>query len=951
MLANCVNINIRLFSIVDSKMADTAVKQLTATYESIGECSKRGLHPEEFLTYDFLREHPILLQPGMLQVDWNRIPGLSWRIDTIPTVVVLDSLWARWQTDWKDSWEPDEDPGHFIRNVALVVCRSWFNNNPDSKGKDKQVYSLAIAHVLDNIALASLAETNVTLMKCEPDQQSVICLTHLHKAAKFYPDYFCSRKKRQITLQHMEHQTAAAGVAANFAGAELLTAPSVSGRDETYSKLPPGYRQGSSGDLINTGGKHYKVWEAGPGRKQLDINDLPLSAVTITVPMPKYGDFPLVVIDVEPFHRWLKSRRPKEVPSVIPTRDPKQQPQLAGSTGSPAHHDNITGDSDDDSGHSSLASSRSASPARSAGSVAGDLLVSSSSKSGSDSDTPAMSMLLSGDEDQASGNESAGPSGTRRGSGNESDRGRECRTGGRGEEGNQESEDSSSDSGDDDTSDDGGGASEVVQHLEEVYSRILKALHKTAKIMCAGYEKATGNVQSIVQMAVQEVTLPNKTFIWATTDHLSEWGQAVHNMLNSEGASTKEQEKANREARLAGLRCVKSLLADGEAFNEAEEQDTDQRLHDTVQAALRAANKQADETLVKIIKRIPGIIRQYVPNNQAGTFITSVFKSMGDHYLSVHGMVMTQVVVPFHVIRGMYSTSGNMFRAINHVVPGLSTAATNYRAALLVLPAVPDQGSTSQVHVSEESQEVPLRDTLTGKPGNQERGKTGTPAKSAPNKQSSSKAPLMNQSRHDFKSREDKIQTGGTPSSKRGSGKKEAKLDPVEIAKTWESFEWEDDAHNAARRVLQMNPMPSDKALSLSDHEDHSIEVLTERDAPSWDETSGHVSRKHKEDTSMDEDEGHPARSSCRKKRKKHSVDKPDMFDSDFKGSLSFSKKSSAKPVSSGRSAGTSSSKTSKRLDDDSGLGSSFSEPKKSKDKKSRKMKSTGDADPLQEEL
>ena len=524
MPANCVNINIRLFSIVDSKMADTAVKQLTAAYKSIGECSKRGLHPEEFPTYDFLREHPILLQPGMLRVDWNRILGLTRWIDTIPTVVVPDNLWAHWQMDWKDSWELDEDPGHFICNIALVVCRSRFNDNPDSKGKDKRVYSLAVAHVPDNIALASLAETNVTLMKCEPDQQSVICLTHLHKAAKFYPNYFCSRKKRQITLQHMEHRIAAAGVAANFVGAELLTAPSVSGQDETYSKLPPGYRQGGSGDLINTSGKCYKVWEAGLGKKRLDIHDLPLSAVTVTVQMPKYGDFPLVVIDVEPFHRWPKSRQPKEVPSVIPSRDPKQQPQLAGSTGSPAHHDDITGDSDDDYGRSSLASSRGTSPVRSAGSAAGDLLVSSSSEGGSDSDTPAMSTVLSGDEDQASGNESAGPSGIRRGSGNESNQGRECRTGGRGEEGNQESEDSSSDTGDDDTSDNGGGASEAAQHLEEVYSCILKALHKTAKIMCAGYEKATGDVQGIVQTAVQEVTLPNKTFIRVTTGHLSEWG-------------------------------------------------------------------------------------------------------------------------------------------------------------------------------------------------------------------------------------------------------------------------------------------------------------------------------------------------------------------------------------------------------------------------------------------
>ena len=275
-------------------------------------------------------------------------------------------------------------------------------------------------------------------------------------------------------------------------------------------------------------------------------------------------------------------------------------------------------------------------------------------------------------------------------------------------------------------------------------------------------------------------------------------------------------------------------------------------LHDTIQAALRAANNRADKTVIKIIKRVPGIVRRYVPNDQAGTFITSVFQSMGQHYLSVHGMVMSQVVVPFHIARGTYNTSGNMFRAVNHVVPGLSAAAANYRAAPPALSAGPGQSSTSQIQISEETREVPLQDTPTGRPGKQGRSEMSTPIKSVSNKQSSGKAPLMAQSLRDFKSKESKIQTGGTPGSKRGSGKKEAKLDSAEIAKAWDGFEREDVAHDAARRVLHMNPTTGGKALSLSDHEDHSIEILTERDAPSRDEASSRVNRKRKEETSSD---------------------------------------------------------------------------------------------------
>ena len=615
--------------------------------------------PEEFLTYDFLCKHPILMQPGMLRLDWNRIP-----------VVVPDGLWGRWLTNWKDTWEPDEEPGHFVRNVALAVCRSRFNDNTDPQGRDKWVYSLAIVHIPDVIDLATLAEANALIDKTEVNQNSVICLTRLHKVAKFYPDYYCDRKKRQLTLQHTEDQIAAAGASANFAGAELLTAHTTSSREETYSKLPPGYRKGCTGDLINTSGRCYKVWGSGRHKKQPDIHDLPLSAETVMLRMPEQGDFPRVIIDMEPFDQWPESKRPKGVAWIIPARDP---PKQTSSSSSPAHHQ-ASDDSDRDSGCSSPASSRASSPARSVGSAAGDLVLSSSSssRSGSSSNMPPLSGEPSDDDGgQASDNDPAGASCGEEGrSDNEENPGSgpERQPGNRGNASNRESEDSSSDSYDK-SSDDGGGASEAAQHLEEVYSRILRALHKMAKIMCTGYVKAASDIQPIVHAVVQEAVQPNKIYIQSTTGHLSEWGQALHDMLNSDGANAEEWEKASRTARLAGLKCVQSLLAGGQAFNAAEEHDIEKRLHDTVQATLKVANKWANKTLEKVNKHIPKIIRKYVPDGQAGTFLASVRRSMGEHYLSVHGMVMSQVVVPFYVARGTYFTSGNMFRAINNVVP------------------------------------------------------------------------------------------------------------------------------------------------------------------------------------------------------------------------------------------------------------------------------------------
>ena len=232
--------------------------------------------------------------------------------------------------------------------------------------------------------------------------------------------------------------------------------------------------------------------------------------------------------------------------------------------------------------------------------------------------------------------------------------------------------------------------------------------------MCSGYIRASSKIQPIINEAVQEAVHPNKIYIRSFSGHLGEWGHALHNMLNSDGASAEEREEASWAARLAGLKCVRSLLADGQAFNAAEEQDIEKKLHDTIQAALKVANDWANKTLQKVNKRVPKIIRKYVPDDQAGTFLASVHRSMGEHYLSVHGIVMSQVVIPFHIARGTYFTSGNMFRAINNVVPGLSAAATGFQAAPQALPALPAeacQSAPSQAQPHRESLETSSKNT------------------------------------------------------------------------------------------------------------------------------------------------------------------------------------------------------------------------------------------------
>ena len=66
--------------------------------------------------------------------------------------------------------------------------------------------------------------------------------------------------------------------------------------------------------------------DPGHDKKRPDIHDLPWLAVTMMLRMPEHGDFPRVIVDMEPFRKWPKNRRPKEVTWIIPAREdlPKQ---------------------------------------------------------------------------------------------------------------------------------------------------------------------------------------------------------------------------------------------------------------------------------------------------------------------------------------------------------------------------------------------------------------------------------------------------------------------------------------------------------------------------------------------------------------------------------------------------------------------------------------------------
>ena len=88
--------------------------------------------PAVTLSYAFLQANPILLEKGVLKVNWNRIPGLYTRVNPILTVVVPNNQWDKWGSPggWT-IWEPDSLATSFVPNMAVVMCKGPFHDSED----------------------------------------------------------------------------------------------------------------------------------------------------------------------------------------------------------------------------------------------------------------------------------------------------------------------------------------------------------------------------------------------------------------------------------------------------------------------------------------------------------------------------------------------------------------------------------------------------------------------------------------------------------------------------------------------------------------------------------------------------------------------------------------------------------------------------------------------------
>ena len=111
---------------------------------------KNGQWPENYITWEFLADHPRAMESGYFHVDWNSIPRLyNWK-SYLRTLVIEKEEWDHLSdpTQLKHYWEPTQDSDDFHWTLGLALCWTPFHDCSEPGQKKEYVVSVAVMRKL-----------------------------------------------------------------------------------------------------------------------------------------------------------------------------------------------------------------------------------------------------------------------------------------------------------------------------------------------------------------------------------------------------------------------------------------------------------------------------------------------------------------------------------------------------------------------------------------------------------------------------------------------------------------------------------------------------------------------------------------------------------------------------------------------------------------------------------
>ena len=153
---------------------------------------KNGQWPEDYITWEFLSDHPRAMESGYLYINWNNIPRLYNRKSYLRMLVVEKEEWDHLSdpAQLKHYWEPTQDPNDFHWTLGLALCWTPFHDCSEPTRKKEYIMSVA---VMRKPAWHPRLPFETAVGELRDDTTPTLVLVRLHQKSLLFPDIYYDR--------------------------------------------------------------------------------------------------------------------------------------------------------------------------------------------------------------------------------------------------------------------------------------------------------------------------------------------------------------------------------------------------------------------------------------------------------------------------------------------------------------------------------------------------------------------------------------------------------------------------------------------------------------------------------------------------------------------------------------------------------------------------------------
>ena len=187
---------------------------------------------------------------------------------------------------------------------------------------------------------------------------------------------------------------------------------------------------------------------------------------------------------------------------------------------------------------------------------------------------------------------------------------------------------------------------------QKEYEGVMRGLRGVARIMSDGFEKATADVQAVVNQSLAGVIRHDIRFIEGASSTLMKWVRAVQPAIDSLDRPVDVQGRLQREARRDGMQIAREVLSPYDVAG-ADNPNLDP-LHEIIVRSFAAARAPLEKAIIAVHDQLAPLAEQHVPPGHERVFLSGAFNVICAYVQEVRSMVLGQAVLPTQIVPGVW---------------------------------------------------------------------------------------------------------------------------------------------------------------------------------------------------------------------------------------------------------------------------------------------------------